>query len=199
MFVRTLVSGVRSSCDASATSWRWARVDSSSAPSIVLKLAREPAELVAPVDLDPLGEVPRLGDALGVSVSFANGRERGARDDEPEPGRDDDATGGDQEQEEPDAARATRRPRSAAVRPGLPRPGPYANVKTRRCVPSTSSPPEGGASLARDREHVVVDRELDVLPRRREHGPSCVRAGRIRAPRRTPGGRRGTTHRPGRE
>ena len=46
MFVRTLVSGVRSSCDASATSWRCARVDSSSAPSIVLKLDGEPTELV---------------------------------------------------------------------------------------------------------------------------------------------------------
>ena len=38
MFVRRLVSGVRSSCDASATSWLRARVDSSRAPSIVLKL-----------------------------------------------------------------------------------------------------------------------------------------------------------------
>ncbi len=31
MFVRRLVTGVRSSCEASATSWRWARTDSSSA------------------------------------------------------------------------------------------------------------------------------------------------------------------------
>ena len=31
--------------------------------------------------------------------------------------------------------------------------------------------PERGAVLARDREHVVVDRELDVLPRRNEHAP----------------------------
>ena len=46
MFVRRLVSGVRSSCDASATSWRWARVDSSSAREHRVELAREPAELV---------------------------------------------------------------------------------------------------------------------------------------------------------
>ena len=39
MFVRRLVSGVLSSCDASATSCRCARVDFSSAPSIALKLA----------------------------------------------------------------------------------------------------------------------------------------------------------------
>ena len=31
MLVRRLVTGVRSSCEASATSWRWARTDSSSA------------------------------------------------------------------------------------------------------------------------------------------------------------------------
>ena len=57
MFVRTLVSGVRSSCEASATSWRWARVDSSSAASIVLKLAASRAQLVLAVDVDPLGQV----------------------------------------------------------------------------------------------------------------------------------------------
>ena len=39
MFVRRLVSGVRSSCDASETSWRCARAESSSAPSIVLNVA----------------------------------------------------------------------------------------------------------------------------------------------------------------
>ena len=45
MFVRRLVTGVRSSCEASATSWRWARTDSSRASreawrrsSIALKL-----------------------------------------------------------------------------------------------------------------------------------------------------------------
>ena len=37
MFVRMLVSGVRSSCDASATSWRWAPADRSSDASIALK------------------------------------------------------------------------------------------------------------------------------------------------------------------
>ena len=40
MFVFRLVSGVRSSCEASATSCRCARLESSSAASIVLKLGR---------------------------------------------------------------------------------------------------------------------------------------------------------------
>ena len=50
MFVRRLVTGVRSSCEASATSWRWASteassafIERSSASSIALKLlARRP-------------------------------------------------------------------------------------------------------------------------------------------------------------
>ena len=44
MFVRRLVSGVRSSCDASETSRRWASTESSSAASIVLNAtARRPS------------------------------------------------------------------------------------------------------------------------------------------------------------
>ena len=57
MFVRRLVSGVRSSCEASATSCRWARLESSSAASMVLKLVGEPAELVLAGRLDALGEI----------------------------------------------------------------------------------------------------------------------------------------------
>ena len=37
MFVRRLVIGVRSSCEASATSWRWAATERSSVSSIALK------------------------------------------------------------------------------------------------------------------------------------------------------------------
>ena len=39
MFVRRLVIGVRSSCEASATSWRWAATERSSVSSIALKCA----------------------------------------------------------------------------------------------------------------------------------------------------------------
>ena len=46
MFVRRLVSGVRSSCEASATSWRCARAESSSAREHRVEARREPAQLV---------------------------------------------------------------------------------------------------------------------------------------------------------
>ena len=64
MFVRTLVSGVRSSCDASATSWRCARVDSSRAAEHRVEARREPAQLVLSVHVDSLGEILCLGHAL---------------------------------------------------------------------------------------------------------------------------------------
>ncbi len=42
-------------------------------------------------------------------------------------------------------------------------PGPYANVKTRRCVPSTVTSSQNAAPvLAGDGENVVADRELDA-------------------------------------
>ena len=51
--------------------------------------------------------------------------------------------------------------------------GPYANVKTRRCVPSTCDVrPERRAAFARDREHVVVDGEPMLLARRARTDPS---------------------------
>ena len=84
MFVRTLVSGVRSSWDASATSCRCARVDSSSAASIVLKLAASRLSSSSPLTSIRSREVLRLAHALGRLREAPHGRERGARDDEPE-------------------------------------------------------------------------------------------------------------------
>ena len=62
--VRIEVSGVRSSCPASATSRRCCSCDAASAPSISLKLAREPGQLVGAVHRDR-AQVPGGGDALG--------------------------------------------------------------------------------------------------------------------------------------
>ena len=64
-FVRRLVSGVRSSCEASATSCRCASLDSLERAEHRVEAAREPAELVLAVRLDPLGKVARLRDPLG--------------------------------------------------------------------------------------------------------------------------------------
>ncbi len=63
--VRSEVSGVRSSCDASATSRRCARWECSSASSIVLKLARQARELVVAAGLDAARQVARARDVLG--------------------------------------------------------------------------------------------------------------------------------------
>ena len=86
MFVRRLVSGVRSSCDASETSWRCARAESSSAASIVLKRRREPRELVAAGGVDPAREVRVSETSSAVCVSRCTGASSGPRDDEAEPG-----------------------------------------------------------------------------------------------------------------
>ena len=103
MFVRRLVSGVRSSCEASATSWRWARLDSSSAASIVLKLAASRRELVVAAGLDPLREVAGLGHALGRLGQAPHGRERRLGDREARaPAATSDPARRDQEQEQRD-------------------------------------------------------------------------------------------------
>ncbi len=73
MFVRRLVSGVRSSCDASATSCRCARVDSSSAASIVLKLAASRLSSSRPLRVDSLREVPVSATCSVASVSRRTG------------------------------------------------------------------------------------------------------------------------------
>ena len=63
--VRSEVSGVRSSCEASATSRRCARWESSSASSIVLNAPARRASSSSPVALDAPREVARAGDVLG--------------------------------------------------------------------------------------------------------------------------------------
>ena len=86
MFVRRLVSGVRSSCEASETSCRCERAESSSAPEHRVEGRGEPRELVLAVDVDPLGEVARLRDVLGGPRQPLHRREHGPRDEQPEGG-----------------------------------------------------------------------------------------------------------------
>ena len=67
MFVRRLVSGVRSSCEASATKRRWLRAESSSAASMVLKLpARRPSSSV------PSSAMRRERSRVSVTSSVAS-------------------------------------------------------------------------------------------------------------------------------
>ena len=103
MLVRTLVRGVRSSCDASATSWRWARVDSSSAASIELKLAASRLSSSLPVT-SMRSERSCVSLTRSTVVREAlHGRERRACDEQAEQGGDDDPSERDENQEEPDA------------------------------------------------------------------------------------------------
>ena len=99
MFVRRLVSGVRSSCEASETSCRCARAESSSAPSIVLNVAARRESSSVP-DASIRRERSRVSDtSSAVRVSRWTGASTALDDDEPERGRERDADGGDQEQE----------------------------------------------------------------------------------------------------
>ena len=78
--VRRLVSGVRSSCDASRTSWLWARREDSSASSSRLKVRRS-----RPSSSGPPGESRRVTSVVSarsstVSVSEFSGTEGGPGD-----------------------------------------------------------------------------------------------------------------------
>ena len=80
MFVCRLVSGVRSSCEASATKRRCVSSDSSSAASIVLKEAPRRRELVVPALGNALARLAGLGDSLGRVAQPAHRSERRSRD-----------------------------------------------------------------------------------------------------------------------
>ena len=82
MFVRRLVSGVRSSCEASWTSCRCRCAASSSDSSIALKVERERLSSSLPLDGDPLAQVTRRADALGRLAQIAHRPQRRAGDEE---------------------------------------------------------------------------------------------------------------------
>ena len=98
----------------------------------------ETAQLVAPADVDPLGQVSGLGDALGGLGEPTNGSERRPRHHE--------AESRGERRSRPPAMRSRRSPRCLSVSSTsvsgratcTAYPGEYGNVSTRRCVPSTS-------------------------------------------------------------
>ena len=149
MFVRRLVSGVRSSCDASATSWRCERSASASASSIVLKLA--PRRLSSSV---PSARIRRLRSRVratcsAASVSCFTGVS---------------------------AARATSRPShtASAMPPRLI--SASANPRS-RSVLSTSSSGRTAWSASPGRQRRRVDARMDAADRRvAEEGLALARA-----------------------
>ena len=100
MLVRSVASGVRSSCEASATSRRCAASERSSAAIISLKLAASRPSSSSPRDLDPLGQVVGPRDLLGRVGDLAGRRERGARHERPERRGERDAAGADRGQDD---------------------------------------------------------------------------------------------------
>ncbi len=92
MFVRRLVSGVRSSWEASATSCRCARIDSSSAPSIVLKLPASRASSSPPETsirlersrVSATSSVARVSRRTGTSTARVTARPSAGRQPDPE-------------------------------------------------------------------------------------------------------------------
>ena len=126
MFVLRLVSGVRSSCEASATSCRCARLESSSAASIVLKLVASRPSSSSPVEVD---SIRCERSRVSVTASVVCGqpphrRERCARDEQAERGRNRDPADRDQDQEERDpvqrAVHLRQRPRDLHARMASP-------------------------------------------------------------------------------
>ena len=101
MFVRRLVSGVRSSCDASATSWRWASRERSSAASIVLNAApRRPISSSCRPTSMRRDEVLGRGDVLGLGGQPRASARRAARDGEAQPAGERDAAEADGQQDD---------------------------------------------------------------------------------------------------
>ena len=95
MLVRSAVTGVRSSCEASATSWRWAAIEPSSVSSIALKRAassptsswlvtsiRRPRSSVSLDVARRLGHAHDRRDEVARRKPAERGRERDAADDE---------------------------------------------------------------------------------------------------------------------
>ena len=140
MFVRSDVIGVRSSCEASATSWRWAATDRSSVSSIALKCAASSptSSWVSTSIRRPRSSVAAMWRAASVTCTIGattlretsrpsataerrRRRRQTSSEDQPQPRQH--GVGGLQ--------RAAELHREARGRP--------AAVSTRTCVPATST------------------------------------------------------------
>ena len=151
MLARRLAIGVRSSWLASATRWRCASADCSSASSVALKLRAEARELVLALDLQPLRQVGIRGQRLGLA--------REARDRAPAPRaprcrRAPPRRGCRRRRRRAGSAAAgasTGRPRSAGARPAPRRGHRDPTVSTRRCTPCDAHVGEVAAGTARPR------------------------------------------------
>ena len=131
----------------------------------------EPRELVAARDLDPAGEVARLGHVLGRAGEPAHGREQRRGDDQAERGGDDDAEGGDQEQPVADPRQRVvdlvERARDLERVPVLERQREHANVR----AGDVRVGEERALLAARRRAVALADGQLDLLAERADRRP----------------------------
>ena len=161
MFVRRLVSGVRSSCDASATSCRCARAESSSAASIVLKLAarrrarrgraRRCAARGRRVSVDLLGRLGQPAHRRERGARRRRGRARRRRRSRRRRSRN---------RQQPDPRQRRGRPRRASARPAPRSPARRSTAKpsgragasrVERCASVKNAPPPPRATVAHAR------------------------------------------------
>ena len=196
MFVRMLVSGVRSSCDASATRFRCAATERSSEASIALTVEASRLSSSSPVTSIRRERSARPRDVLGRLRQPPHGPERGPRDEQPEQrgAGDADERDRDQDRAEPPErlVHLVERPRD---QDGEARGELRVYVRTRR--PSSSTirnaprrrPAATSRSLGHDRDSRDVPCGHELLPVRRDDlgaRPRRRRAARPGAGSRTP-------------
>ena len=90
MLVRMLAIGVRSSCEASATSWRWAPSELVERLEHLVEAARKRGKLVLAAGLDPAAQVAGRGDLLGRPAQLLDRGDCGPRDEVAEAAAEDD-------------------------------------------------------------------------------------------------------------
>ena len=171
MFARRLAIGVRSSWLASATRWRWASTERSSASSVALKVrARRPSSSVRSVcmrcEVSPSAassSVRRVKLATGESAVRATRAPRAAPS----------ATPAAPTRSSTSTTRSSWRSTSSRGRASWTAPrSPTPRVNTRRCVPftvvSVRSSPDPRAAISRARESTGMG---SSLPGRRSTPP----------------------------
>ncbi len=133
----------------------------------------EPAELVAPLRVDPLGQIAGLRHLLGRVGQPSHRRQRGSRDGQPKAGGDPDSADRDQDQEQPHpverAVDLGQRAGDLHGRVPHVREGEHAEVR----APGVQVGEERVALALSDRDGRVAHRQLDRLPGGRAELPSA--------------------------
>ena len=137
-FACTLVSGVRSSCEASEIELALGQPRALERGQHRVEARRQPPELVLLAGVDAVAEVLRARDAFGGTRQPPHGHQRRARDEQPERGRQRDPAEAHEREHQPQVRERAVDVGQAAGRPATPRPRGARSVSTRTRVPATS-------------------------------------------------------------